>query len=133
VRQITAHSPCTFLQTTQEKLPEAARLFDLSEHRLDDRFALGIDARSHLGLQFPAHAVHPCRSLGKRPPRTRLLATTVGFPVGRDEACDLFLLQILQIRINRRLHHLRSMSLTQSSVTYNRLLHNVRVQHAFLL
>ena len=26
-----------------------------------------------------------------------------------------------------------SMSLTQSSVTYNRLLHNVRIQHAFLL
>jgi hypothetical protein len=33
----------------------------------------------------------------------------------------------------RQLHQLRSMSPAQSSVTYNRLLHNVCVQHAFLL
>src|ERR1019366_6936481 len=64
-----------------------------------DRFTPGVDGRSHLGLQFPAHAVHPRRSLGKRPPRARLLAVTIRLPVGRDEAFDLFLLQILQIRL----------------------------------
>src|SRR5260370_13532629 len=101
VMRETDHGPLPLhlLQTTQEKLPEAARLFDLSKHRLHDRFAPGADGRSHLGLQFPAHAVHPRRSLWKRPPRAWLLAITVRFPVGGDEAFDLFLLQVLQIRV----------------------------------
>src|SRR5713101_212463 len=97
----TDHGPLPLhvLQTPQEELPEAARLFDLSKHRLHDRFAPGVDGRSHLGLQFPAHAVHPCRSLGKRPSRARLLAVTIRLPVGRDETFDLFLLQVLQISL----------------------------------
>ena len=80
MRQITAHSPCTFSKP-RKRNGRKPRLFDLSEHRLHDRFAPGIDGRSHLGRQFPAHVVHSRRSPGKRPPRTRLLATTVGFPV----------------------------------------------------
>src|SRR5258707_13884983 len=91
--------PSPLLQTTQEKLPEAARLFDLSKHRLHDRFAFGVDRRPRLGLQFPPHAVHPRRFLGKRSPWARLLATTVRLPIGGDESFDLFLLQILQIRV----------------------------------
>src|SRR5229473_5281451 len=87
--------PLHLLQTTQEKLPEAARLFDLSKHRLHDRFAPGVDGRSHLGLQFPAHAVHPGRFLGERSPWARLMAATVRLPIGSDESFDLFLLQML--------------------------------------
>src|ERR1019366_9153532 len=79
----TDHGPLSLhlLQTSHEKLPEAARLFDLSKHRLHHRFSPGVDGRS----------------LGKRPPWARLLAVTITLLVGRDEAFDLFLLQILQI------------------------------------
>src|ERR1019366_1466092 len=75
----TDHGPLSLhlLQTSQEKLRQAARLFDLSKHRLHYRFAPGVDGRSHLGLQFPAHAVHPRRSLGKRPPWARLLSVAM--------------------------------------------------------
>src|SRR5258708_13492854 len=89
--------PLHLLMTTEEKLPEAARLFDLSKHRLHDRFAFGVDRRPRLGLQFPPHAVHPRRFLGKRSPWARLLPTTVRLPIGGAESFDLFLLPILQL------------------------------------
>src|ERR1700736_6645403 len=99
----TDHGPLTSYlpQPTQEKLPETARLFDLSEHRLDDDFALGVDGRPHLGLQFPAHAIHTRRSLGERPPRAGMVAVPVRLSVGCDESFDLFLLPVVQIRITK--------------------------------
>src|SRR5215470_9765944 len=90
--------PLYLLQTAQEKLPEAACLLDLSKHRLDHRLAFRVDSRPDLGLQFSAHAVHPCRSLRQRPSRAGLMAIAIRLSVGSDEALDLSLLQVLEIR-----------------------------------
>ena len=60
--------PSYLLQSTQEKLTESARLFDLSKHWLDDGFARGVDGRSHLGLQFSPHVIGPEGKLGKLSP-----------------------------------------------------------------
>jgi hypothetical protein len=70
------------LQTTQEKLPEAARLFDLSKHWFRHRFTLGVDRRSDLGLQFPSHAVHPRRSLKDSTDRADLASYVTKYPQG---------------------------------------------------
>src|SRR6266478_3081051 len=70
------------------------------EHRLDDSFALGIDGRPGLGLQFPAHAIHTRRSLEERPPggpgwwRSRYASRSVAM-----NPSIFFLLQVAQIRI----------------------------------
>src|SRR5258708_32990575 len=79
VMRETDHGPLPLhlLQTTQEKLPEAARLFDLSKHRLHDRFAFSVDRRPRLGLQFPPHPVNPRRFLGNLSPCARLQYTSV--------------------------------------------------------
>ena len=48
-------------QPAQEKLPESARLFDLSKHRLHDRLAQRVHRRPHLGFQL---SLHPLDSAG---------------------------------------------------------------------
>src|SRR6266568_5958413 len=97
----TDHRPLALylLQSTQEKLPKTARLFDLSKHRLNHGFASGIDGRAHFGLQFSSHAVYPRSSFRQRPSPARLLPIPIRLSIYRHEPFDLFLLQIVQIRI----------------------------------
>src|SRR6266849_4853123 len=44
--------------TTQQKLPESARLFDLPEHRFHNRLAGRVDRFARLGLQLASHTIH---------------------------------------------------------------------------
>src|ERR1700730_17275136 len=44
------------LESTQQELPEATGLLDLTNDRFDDRFACGIDSRARLGVQLAGHA-----------------------------------------------------------------------------
>jgi len=44
-----------FFQASQQKAAQASSLFDLSIHRLHDRFALGVDPRAHLASDLPGH------------------------------------------------------------------------------
>jgi hypothetical protein len=48
-----------FFNSSQEKLSEASGMFDLAEHRLDNRLPSRIGARAGLGLQFSSHAINP--------------------------------------------------------------------------
>src|SRR5258708_8754143 len=51
----------------QQKLPEPACLFDLTEDRFHDRLARRVYGFSRFGFQLPPHAVHPRRPLRQRP------------------------------------------------------------------
>src|SRR6266550_2127009 len=97
----TNHRPLALylFQSTQEKVPEAARLFDLSKHRFDHGLASGVDGRAHLGLQFSSHTVYPRSSFRQWPSRARLLPIPIRLSIYRHEPIDPFLLQIMQIRI----------------------------------
>src|ERR1700712_1758671 len=46
-----------FLYAAQQELPEALRLLDLTEDRLDDCFSSSIDRSSCLGCKFAFHSV----------------------------------------------------------------------------
>ena len=45
------------LEATQQELPEATRLFDLSDHWFDDPFARGIDRCPSLRVQLAGHPI----------------------------------------------------------------------------
>ncbi len=47
------HSPYS---DSQEEAPQALDISGLTEHRFQDRFALGVDLMTFLGPQFTAHA-----------------------------------------------------------------------------
>src|SRR5688572_22524033 len=42
--------PLHLLESAQQELPKAARLFDLADHRFDDRFPRGVDLRAGLDV-----------------------------------------------------------------------------------
>src|ERR1700730_5077052 len=58
------------LESPQQELPEATGLLDLTNHRFDDCFALGIDRRARLGVQLAGHPVDDRRGLRQRAART---------------------------------------------------------------
>ena len=66
-RPFTLH----LLESTQQELPEAARLLDLADHGFDDAFAGGIDGRAGLRMQLARHAVDDRGVLRKGTVRTR--------------------------------------------------------------
>ena len=56
-----------FFNSTQEKLSEASRMFDLPEYRFDDRLSPRIDRRTGFRLKLASHTIDPCRPFGSGP------------------------------------------------------------------
>src|SRR5574339_181450 len=92
-RPFPAHLP----HPSQQELAEAAALFDLAEHRLDNRFALGIQAPAPFSVQGAPHPVGDRQSDGRPAPgycRDRLAMTLAirrderGTPQGADGGDD---------------------------------------------
>ena len=54
-----------FFEAAQQELAEAARLFDLSEHRLGQLFAQPVGAGVSAGLDLGAHAFDARRCFGR--------------------------------------------------------------------
>lgn len=77
--------PAHLLHPAQQELPEAAALLDLAEHRLDDRFAPGIEPSTALRAERTAHPVgHRQSDRGPAPGRGRQGLTMVR-PIGRNQ------------------------------------------------
>src|SRR5712692_7414353 len=72
------------VDTTQQKLPESARLFDLPEHRFHNHLAGRVHRFARLGLQLASHAIHPRGSLGQRTARAGFLILVMLLPFGGD-------------------------------------------------
>src|SRR5919197_3374240 len=69
----THEGPLTLhlLEPPQKELPEAARVLDLSDDRLDDPFARRVDSRAGLRQQLASHSVDDRCGLRQRASRTR--------------------------------------------------------------
>src|SRR5215216_2844827 len=63
--------PLHLLESTQQELPEAASVLDLSDDRFHDSFARRIDRRAGLRVQLAGHPVNDRRALRQRSSRTR--------------------------------------------------------------
>jgi hypothetical protein len=65
--------PLHLLESTQQELPEAAGLLDLSNHRFHDPFAGGVDRGALFGEQLAGHPIDDRG--GRRQGRTRLVGS----------------------------------------------------------
>ena len=84
--QTSAHSALTLLEPAQQELPEAARVLDLADHRLDRLLAQAI-ARAPAGaLELGRHLGHP--RAGPDLPLAARIGAAVAGPARRQIAPD---------------------------------------------
>ncbi len=85
-----------FLNSRQEELSEASRLFDLPEYRFDDRLLCRLDGSTSISLNLSPHPVSSGRSLRQWPTATGFLAAVFLF-LRRYVRVDPLLFQMRQI------------------------------------
>ena len=97
VAHTSAHSPRTFLDSAEEKLSEAPRLFDLAKDRFHNALPRCVYFSSRLRPEFARHFVHSRGSLGKWSPFAALRLMSVFLSACRYINIHRLFLQILQI------------------------------------
>src|SRR5229473_6781821 len=88
VRHTSDHSPLHLVDTTQQKLPESARLLDLAKHRFHYRLAGRVHRFARLGFQLASHAINPRSSLRQRTARAGFLVLAMLLPLRGDVSID---------------------------------------------
>ena len=81
-----------------QKLPEAPRVFDLAEDRLDDRLPSRVHRAPDQRPELPGHPLATGQARGRAPARRGREPLAMRLPAGRDVGVDPSSLQRVQVR-----------------------------------